>query len=415
MKRFRKGSTDQDHATPGRSQRRQAADPSEEAQRALDALLRKRSALALPPPLLARISALGLPTESVQQALAAIRSLEEWMVAWTRLGQQWIAIARREDIAGRWRHGALARRHAAMCYHAAHFITVADPKTALMLRSTAAGFFSQALPYLYEATERVTIGWKEHNLPAYLRRPPHAERPVPLLIVLNGATTTKEEAMIWSDPIIAAGWAMLCIDWPGTGEASALAPLSGRQESVIVAAIREASRDARLDPARIAVLGFSLGATPAMRAAARDPRIGAVVLVTPPFDPSAWPALLDPLMARQLLMLADDGRDPRAVLESFSLKSSLAHWDRPSLVFGAGADQIAPPDEADRAAYAMGDWATLVRYPYACHGLFDVIEDWPYVVAQWLSVLDAPAPAAAEPESTQVDKAPYDDEDEEEL
>ena len=411
MKRFRNPSSGAETDATSGTNRRPTVDPSVEAQQALDALLRKRSALALPSPLLARISALGLPSESVQQALGAIHALEEWMIAWTRLGQQWIAIARREDIAGRWRHGAMARRHAAMCYHAAHFITVADPKTALMLRSTAAGFFSQALPYLYEATERITIGWKEHNLPAYLRRPPHAEQPVPLLIALNGATTSKEESLIWSDPIIAAGWAMLCIDWPGTGESSALAPLSGRQESVLVAALREASRDGRLDPERSAVLGFSLGATPAVRAAARDPRIGAVVLVSPPFDPTAWPALRDPLMARQLLMLADDGRDPREVIDSFSLKSSLAHWDRPALIFGAGADLVAPPDEADRVAYAMGDWATLIRYPYACHGLFDVIDDWPYVVAQWLSVLNQPVSAL--PESTQVDETPFiDDEDE---
>jgi dienelactone hydrolase len=411
MKRFRKSTSGAETDATMGSKRRTVVDPSLEAQQALDALLRKRSALALPSPLLARIAALGLPSASVQQALGAVHALEEWMIAWTRLGQQWIAIARREDIAGRWRHGAMARRHAAMCYHAAHFITVADPKTALMLRSTAAGFFSQALPYLYEATERITIGWKEHNLPAYLRRPPHAEQPVPLLITLNGATTSKEEALIWSDPIIAAGWAMLCIDWPGTGESSALAPLTGRQESVVVAALREASRDGRLDPERSAVLGFSLGAAPAIRAASRDPRIGAVVLISPPFDPTVWPALRDPLMARQLLMLADDGRDQREVIDSFSLKSSLAHWDRPALIFGAGADQVAPPDEADRVAYAMGDWATLIRYPYACHGLFDVIDDWPYVVAQWLSVLNQPV--ADHPESTQVDETPFIDEDDE--
>src|SRR3954449_959506 len=239
MRRFRKSTSDAETDATSGANRRARVDPSIEAQQALDALLRKRSALALPSPLQARIAALGLPSESVQQALGAIHALEEWMIAWTRLGQQWIAIARREDIAGRWRHGAMARRHAAMCYHAAHFITIADPKTALMLRSTAAGFFSQALPYLYEATERITIGWKEHNLPAYLRRPPHAEHPVPLLITLNGATTSKEEALIWSDPIISAGWAMLCIDWPGTGESTALAPLTGQQESVLVAALRE--------------------------------------------------------------------------------------------------------------------------------------------------------------------------------
>lgn len=362
-------------------------DSLEAAERALDQLLQKRSALALPEAMLARISALGLPTDSVEETLSSIRSLDEWMIGWTRMGQQWIAVAKREDISGRWRHGALARRHAAMCYHAAHFITAADQKTVLMLRSTAAGFFSQAAPYLYEMTERVLIPWKEHNLPAYLRRPLEGGSPFPVLIVLNGATTIKEETLVWSDPIVASGWAVLAVDWPGTGEATAVAPLSGVGESVIVSILSELERDPRIDKSRIAALGFSLGATPVVRGAERDPRIEAVILVTPPFDPPAWPALLDPLMARQLLLLTDDGRDPEQVIGSFSLRSSLENWHCPALVFGAGQDRVAPPDEADRVAHGMGEWATLVRYPNATHGLYDVIDDWPYVAARWLAAL----------------------------
>lgn len=372
----------------GEARPQRTVETLEEAERALDLLLRKRTALALPESMLARINALGLPSSSIEDALSSIHSLDEWMTVWTRLGQQWFAMARREDIAGRWRHGALSRRHAAMCYHAAHFITAADQKTVLMLRSTAAGFFAQAAPYLYEMTERVYIPWKEHNLPAYLRRPTDGRSPFPVLIALNGATTIKEETLIWSEPIVAAGWAILAVDWPGTGEATAFAPLTGEGEGVIVAILRELERDPRVDQERIAALGFSLGATPVVRGAERDRRVGAVILVTPPFDPPAWPALLDPLMARQLLMLTDDGRDPERVIASFSLRSSLEPWHCPALIFGAGQDRVAPPDEADRVAHGMGDWATLVRYPFAGHGLYDVIDDWPYVAARWLAALN---------------------------
>jgi dienelactone hydrolase len=375
-------------------------DSLDASERALDQLLQKRSALALPESMLARIVALGLPNETVEDVLGAIRSLDDWMIAWTRMGQQWVAVAKREDISGRWRQGALARRHAAMCYHAAHFITAADQKTVLMLRSTAAGFFAQAAPYLYEMTERVYIPWRHHNLPAYLRRPTGAGSPFPLLIAFNGATTIKEETLLWSDPIVNAGWAVLAVDWPGTGEATGFAPLSGEGESVLVAILREMERDPRVDKSRIAALGFSLGATPVVRGAERDPRIDAVILVTPPFDPPAWPALLDPLMARQLLLLTDDGRDPEQVIASFSLRASLDGWHCPALIFGAGRDLVSPPDEADRVAHGMGDWATLVRYPYAAHGLYDVIDDWPYVAAEWLNALNLPEPR---PESSPAD------------
>lgn len=376
---------------------RRQVDSLDAAERALDQLLQKRSALALPDAMLARIVALGFPDETIHDVLSSIRSLDDWLIAWTRMGQQWIAVAKREDIAGRWRRGAMARRHAAMCYHAAHFITAADQKTVAMLRSTAAGFFAQAAPYLYEMTERLHIPWKEHNLPAYLRRPTQAGVPFPLVIVFNGATTIKEETLTWSDPIVDAGWGVLAIDWPGTGEATAMAPLNGAGESVVVAVLRELERDPRIDRRRIAALGLSLGATPVVRGAERDPRISAVILVTPPFDPPAWPALLDPLMARQLLLLTDDGRDPEAVIASFSIRSSLDGWHCPALVFGAGQDRVAPPDEADRVAHGMGEWATLVRYPGAIHGLYDVIDDWPVIVAEWLSALDSGPPPDESP------------------
>ena len=281
-----------------------------------------------------------------------------------------------------------------------------------MLRSTAAGFFSQALPYLYEATERITIGWKEHNLPAYLRRPPHAEQPVPLLITLNGATTSKEEALIWSDPIIAAGWAMLCIDWPGTGESTALAPLTGRQESVLVAALREASRDGRLDPERSAVLGFSLGATPAVRAAAREPRIGAVVLD------------ISPLRSHRLARAARS-IDGAATVDAGGRRPGSARGDRfvfAEIVSGrigtARRSSLAPapiwsPRRMKRIASPM-PWATGRRsfatpMPVTGCSMSSTIGPTSSRSGSLYSTSQFPE----QPESTQVDETPFIDEEDE--
>ena len=64
-------------------------------------------------------------------------------------------------------------------------------------------------------------------MPAYLSVPTTGKGPFPLLILLNGATTCKEELMLWSPPLVQAGVAVLAVDWPGTGEsASFTSPLA---------------------------------------------------------------------------------------------------------------------------------------------------------------------------------------------
>ena len=45
------------------------------------------------------------------------------------------------------------------------------------------------------------------------------------------------------------------------------------------------SGDPAIDATRIALVGFSLGGAVAALAAANDRRVGAIVAVTPPFDP----------------------------------------------------------------------------------------------------------------------------------
>jgi hypothetical protein len=163
-----------------------------------------------------------------------------------------------------------------------------------------------------------------------------------------------------------------------------------------------------------------------MRAAATDRRVGAVIAVTPPYDPRPWIDAINPLVAQQLVSLAGQAPAVPVLIADFSLPDVVGRIRCPALIFGAARDLIVPPDESVKLTAALGDLGTLVWYPDSTHGLYDRVDDWAGATADWLGAifdfglseaLDVdeepesapvsevtPSPSPAEP-STQVERA----------
>ncbi len=342
-----------------------------------------------------------LPPETIDRALGEVRRLEDWLPAWNRAAQRFLNEARREEHAGHWREAAIARRNAAMCYHVAHLITDDDPRTVRALRAAAVQSFSQAITRLLPGARKVAVTWRTVTLPAYLAKPAARVESAPLAVLMNGATTTKEELLLWADPWLERGIAVLALDWPGTGEA-ARGPVTGDCDDLTdgIFALAEAEG---LDLSRVALVGFSLGGVIAVKATALDRRIDACIAVTPPFDPSAWLWSVNPLVRQQFLSLSGNASDVQHLAAEFSLRPVVGRLRAPLLVFGAGRDVIVPPDESLYLSAAAGEWATLVWYPRGHHGLYELIDDWTTTAADWLAALWG-LPPTAEP-STRVDTA----------
>jgi len=340
-----------------------------------------------------------LPPETVDRTLRDVRRLDDWLPAWNRAAQRFLNEARRHEHANHWREAAEARRNAAMCYHAAHLITDDDPRTVRALRAAGVQAFARAISRLMPETKKVNVTWRTSTLPAYLAKPVTGSASAPLVVLLNGATTTKEELLLWADPWLERGIAVLALDWPGTGEAASM-PLTADCDDM-TDGIRALAEAADLDPNRVALLGFSLGGVIAVKSAALDRRIDACIAVTSPFDPTQWLGAMNPLVRQQLMALAGQSADIRQLAAEFSLRPVIGRLRAPLLVFGAGRDLVVPPDESLRLSAALGDLATLVWYPRGHHGLYEVIDDWTTVAARWLCALwglpDTVAP------STQVD------------
>src|SRR4051794_40098142 len=186
----------------------------------LERYLRYRSAKGLPASMKARFLAMGLPQATIDEVLGDIHGLDQWMDRWNLAAQRFLTEARSEERAGRWQEAAIARINAAMAFHIAHLVTDSDPRILRTLRASSVTTFAQAIPRVMPTIRRLSIPWRTRSLPAYLSLPTQGEGPFPLLVLLNGVTTCKEELMLWSPPLVDSGVAVLAIDWPGTGESA---------------------------------------------------------------------------------------------------------------------------------------------------------------------------------------------------
>jgi 2,6-dihydroxypseudooxynicotine hydrolase len=358
--------------------------------RRVDALLRVAGPRALPVGIThGRLGAMDLPSDVVAGALGRVRALRDWDHAWTWAAQRFLGETRVHQRAGDHMAAALTQRHAALSFHLAGMLDFDDERKRRTLRATAASLFAQAIPVLRPAVRRVAVPWRTGSLPGYLLRPEAATRPVPLVVILNGMSTSKEETLLWSDAFLEQGLAVLALDWPGSGESALDVPPTPDCDDFTDGVHAVAAEDTGIDQDRIAYVGFSLGGAVAAFAAANDRRIAAVVAVTPPFDPRVWMSRAQPLL-RQLLAAVAGGEDRVAALaDAFALPGVIERSRCPILVVGAGRDLIVPPQEAIRYCLAAGERGTLLWYPRGQHGLYDELSDWTGEAARWLAAVFA--------------------------
>jgi alpha-beta hydrolase superfamily lysophospholipase len=275
-------------------------------------------------------------------------------------------------------------RHAALAYHLAAALVFDNTRTIRTLRASASTLFARAMHQLRPAVKRLDIRWRTATLPAYLALPPNATRPAPLIVLLNGTSTSKEEMLLWSDAFLDRGMAVLALDWPGSGESALTVAPTAECEDFTDGVFELADTEPGLDARQIALLGFSLGGAIAARAAAGDRRLAALVTVTPPYDARTWFAGAQPLLKRHLATLAGGQDRATRLAAAFAVPEVLPRTRCPILVLGAGRDVIVPPHEAIHYCAAAGDRGTLLWYPDGSHGLYEYLPEWTADAAVWL-------------------------------
>ena len=213
-----------------------------------------------------------------------------------------------------------------------------------------------ALPHLRPPGERVEIPYEGRHLAGILRRPPGMDgggaEPPPVLIMVMGLDSAKEEMGAYERIFLARGLATLAFDGPGQGEAEYDFAIRPDYETPVGAVLDWLEERADLDAGRAGLWGVSLGGHYAARAAAFEKRIKACISLSGPYD---WGAIWDDLpgLTRAAFVARSHSADEnsaRQVAARMSLEGVAAEIACPLYVVAGKRDRLIPHAHAERLA-----------------------------------------------------------------
>jgi dipeptidyl aminopeptidase/acylaminoacyl peptidase len=331
-----------------------------------------------------RFTSQGVDPNDFRRTTTPLERWDEWLDAWCATGDLHRGLAEEAQAAGHRVTAGEAYVRAALAYHFAKFVWMVDLDRHRAATERAVAALYAAHRHLDPGAERIEIPFADGPLVANLRRPPGLGRS-PLVVLVPGLDSTKEEFFHWENVFLVRGLATLSLDGPGQGESGFHTRIRPDYEAAVTAALDALDGRRDLDLERVGLAGVSLGGYYAPRAAARERRVRAVAGVSGPFNfGECWDGL--PALTRETFQHhagAADPDDARARALELDLAPVIADLDRPALLVTGGRDRIIPPEQTRRIAEAAPN-ARFVLYEDANH----VVNDMPYryrpLVADWL-------------------------------
>lgn len=298
-----------------------------------------------------RFVANGITLTDFQEVTASIRSWNEWCAKWSTRADVHAALGCEALSSRQFVSAAEHLSRAAVTYHFAKFLFVDDVPQMKAAHAKAVECHKLALPHLDPPGEYVRISYQGKSLAAVLRKPKGITRP-PVVVMVMGLDSAKEEMLAYQKTFLTRGMATLTFDGPGQGEAEYDFPIRGDYEVAVKAVLDWLETHADLDPARIGMWGVSLGGYYAPRACAFEKRIKACIALAGPYD---WLGIWDKLpdLTRAAFRVRSHAHDEIAAKQNaatLSLKGVAHRIECPIFIVSGRLDRIVPPAEAERLA-----------------------------------------------------------------
>jgi len=331
-----------------------------------------------------RFVANGTDYGDFQATLARIIRWDDWCREWGDTAAHYEQLAESAEDAGQAETAAGAWRRAALAWHWGKFVFVDHPEEQRAAHDRAVACYRKAAPALTPPAELVHVPYAGTDLAAYLRVPGAGRNPV--VIMVPGLDSTKEELQATAEYFLARGLATLAVDGPGQGESEYQLPIEPAYEKVVTAAVDYLAGRDDIDHKATGLFGVSLGGYFAARGAAHEQRITATVALAGPyrFDLD-WDDL--PPQTRATFRHrsgAGSEQEARARAAQLTLEDAAKLITHPLLVVGGGRDSIVPARHQERLA-KEAPGAELVLYPDGSHGVTNHAYESRSRMADWLA------------------------------
>lgn len=332
-----------------------------------------------------RFVANGIDVNDFDETVSKTTEWKDWGPNWRAVGEVHESLGRDAEQHGRTISASEAYQRASWCYHLGKFLWFEDPLVHAELRDRSVAIYRKALPNLDPRGQRLEIPFEGHIIPGHLRRPRDLRRP-PLILIVPGLDSSKEELFLIEEEFLRRGLATLTIDGPGQSENSVHFAIRPNWESVITPLIDDLEkRELGVDFGRIGLMGISMGAIYGPRAAAYEKRLKAVVGLAGPYNlGDCWEAL-NPLTRGGYIFYTKSKDEAEAKRKAYTLnlEGVLDKVTQPLLVIHGARDRLFPPAQAERIAHEAPN-ATLVMYPDGNHVCNNISYKYRPLMADWL-------------------------------
>jgi dipeptidyl aminopeptidase/acylaminoacyl peptidase len=316
-----------------------------------------------------RFVANGVDINDFQRITADLERWDDWCRAWSQWGAMHACLGEEAERNGFYRSAAQHLWQAAMLYHFGKFMFFHRSEEHRAAHEQVVQLYDRALPYFDFPGERVEIPYERGAvIPGILRKPWHTPRP-PVVVLVPGLDSVKEELHAYGDDFLRRGMAVLAIDGPGQGELEFDHPMRHDYEAVTGCVIDFLAERRDLDAERVGMMGVSVGGYYGVRSAAFESRLRAAIALATGYR---FVDYFDrvPILTREAFthrLHAGSQEEAREKLAAFDLHGVMEQLQCPVLIIMGRQDRLFPAEASEQMAADAGGKAELLMYDDGNH------------------------------------------------
>ncbi|HEY2076910.1 MAG TPA: alpha/beta hydrolase [Streptosporangiaceae bacterium] len=331
-----------------------------------------------------RFTTNGVTAGDFDRIVNGISSWDQWCSAWSAVAAEHEQLGREALAAGRSISAGEHLSQAAVYFHFAKFLFVSDMDQMRAAHQRAVCCLTDALPYLDPPGRRVEIPFEGSQLVGILRLPA-GPGPHPVMIMVPGLDSAKEELGSTEDMFLQRGLATFSVDGPGQGEAEYDLAIRGDWEVPGAAIIDQVSAQDGIDPGRIGIWGVSLGGYYAPRVASGDHRVRACIALAGPYSfADDWDSR--PILTREAFRVRSKSPDmdtARRRAQELTMAGRAGLITCPLLAVTGKLDRLIPWQHARRLVEEANGDARLLLLEKGNHGCANLAPFHRPATADW--------------------------------